>query len=171
MLARDLVRKWNIWQIPGQAIDWILRADNSLQLWIGGQSGTGKIYEITSAAPSDDGGIINENYCTYGFNDPNQNQMMQLGEVRKTYGYLTATAEGVGIMTVTVYPETLESPYADTYTETLAMPSLDDVNQPLNAIGNRCFFEFSTNTIGDYFEIKRVVVGIQPSPNIPVSGL
>jgi hypothetical protein len=240
LVAFDMKRKWNPWQIPGQGIDWIKRGDGSLQLWIGGISGTGKIYQITSDVRDDDGAIIWQRYCTYGFCDAMQNQAMQIGEMRKQFGYLTATMEGEGSIGIAAYPESLDTPYPEVlYPITVATPALDDVNVPLNQSCNRLFVEFSvpcwqantfynlgvtivdplgniwsvtnpgqsgtviptfadapiqdgsslvwtpsesidifappprirrSNALGTYFDLQRVVMGVQPEPRIPVSG-
>lgn len=172
MLARDLVRKWNPWLIQTQAVDWIRRQDGSLQLWVGSIAGLGKIYWLTETALSDDGSIILQKYCTYGFNDPANNQVMQLGEVRKLIGYLTGTIEGNGNLLITDYPESLDTPYPDVLLPVvMSKPSTDDVNVPVNQTANRIFFDFSVNGLNNYFELKRLVVGIQPDPLIPVSGI
>ena len=172
MLARDLTRKWNPWQIPTQAVDWITRPDGSQQLWMGGISGTGKIYYLNPNMRNDDGAVIDQAYMTYGFSDPQIEEAMQLGSVRKLFGYATATLEGAGGCILRAYPETPETPYVDTFPAfQLSNPSLDDVNIPLNETGNRCFFEFEVDgNLNSYFELKRLVMGVSQDPKIPVTG-
>ena len=172
LLARDLVRKWNIWQIPTQATDWIERADGSLQQWIGGVSGTGKIYQLLAGQLNDDGMAIPETYMTYGFSDPQNEQGMQLGSIRKIFPYATATLEGAGGCIISAYPEDPKTPYVDTFPAfPLSSPALDDVNVPLNETGNRCFFELTTDgLVGSWFALRRMVMGVMQDPSIPISG-
>ena len=118
------------------------------------------------------GAPIYELYVTYGFSDEQTTQQLQLGQARKFYGYLTATIEGSGGMVLTTYPETLDTPYANTQPAvTLVTPELDDVNLPLYETGNRLFLQFGVDgNVNSYFNLRRAVLGSVSDPRIPVSG-
>lgn len=173
LLWVDERRKWTPWQIAAPYCDYVLRATGTEALWLGGTTGTGKVYLLDSTATSDDGAAIPEFYMTYGFSDRQNEEQLQLGSVRKIYNYASVLIEGSGNFFVDAYPETPQYPYVQTQPAfALASPALDDTNVPLNAPGNRVFLAFRTDGIvGSAFSLKRVVLGAQPHARIQVSGV
>lgn len=173
LLARDITRKWQAWYIASPVCQWINRVNGSEELWLGG-TGTAKIYKLDATLTSDDGAAIAQRYVTYGFADEQSNTQFGLGFVRHLYEYLTLTAEGSGGLKVSTYPETFSAanPYIDTQPAvTLDNPAMDDINLPLNEIGNRIFLDFTTDgLLNSWFAIRRATIGATADQRIPVTG-
>jgi len=171
LLWRDMDRKWSPWQIASPMGAYINRVDNTQEFWLGG-SATGQIYKLDDSAYTDDGAVIDQSYVPYCFADNKDEETLQLGSVRKLYDYASVLIEGAGAFNVTLYPETLATPYYDTQPNfSLTVPALDDTNVPLNETGNRLFIKFHVDgTVGTYFNLRRVVVGCQPDPRIQIRG-
>ena len=80
---------------------------------------------------------------------------------------------GAGALTVTVYPNTLDSPYAtrlDPPFVLLNPPPYGDTEMPANVPGNRFFMGFETLEAGDWFKLSRVVLNVKQDPWAPVRG-
>jgi len=169
LIWRDQGRKWNPWQIPAAHGNFIARPDGSKELWLGQQGG---ISYCDPMALTDHGAAIPESYATFAFSDNPSEERLQLGMVRKVWGYASVSLEGSGKYGVTAYPETLSTPYSATQPAfTAVTPALDDQNVPFNVTGNRCFFQFDVDgQPGSNFSLLRVVAGEWPDPRIPVSG-
>lgn len=169
LLWRDMGRKWTIWQIPAVYANFITRPDGSAPMWFAQQ---GQISELDASETTDNGAAIDQTYFTYPLSDNMNEQKLQLGSVRKLYGYASLLIEGEGSFDFTVYPETLDTPYLLTQPAfTLHDPALDDQNIPLNTTGNRMFTKVSVDgEPGTWFSLKHLVMGVWPDSKIPVSG-
>jgi hypothetical protein len=175
LLARDMVRKWTIWQIASPCAASIGRPNVLEQLWFGGTIGAGKIYNLDPTATDDDGNIIPESYTTFAFSDPATNQGLNLGSVRKLYPYMSLLIEGGGSYVLTAFPETLRAPAPYPIVappKVLKNPALSDPNVPLNITGNRVFLQFSVDgKLGSNFILKNIVVACIRDTKMPVSGI
>lgn len=169
LLWRDTGRKWSIWQIPAPYGAFISRPDGSRQFWLAQQAA---VSYLDKTVNTDNGSPILESYTTYAMSDGMNDERLQLGSVRKVFGYASVLAEGTGSFDFTIYPETLSTPYFTTQPAFgLSNPALDDTNIPLNETGNRMFMQISTDgAAGSAFSLKRVVLGVWPDTRIPVSG-
>ena len=173
LLARDMTRKWTIWQIPTNCAEWITRILGNQPLWFGGAGGTGKLYELTPGVTNDDGAVIHERYVTYPFADGLSQQEAQTGAVRKLYPYASILLEGSGAVDINAYPETLATPYKTTQPGfPLANPALTNTQVPLNITGNRVFLDFVVDgKLGSAFDLIQAIVMASPDPKLPTEGL
>ena len=84
--------------------------------------------------------------------------------------YGSALMIGAGNVSVTVYPDTLDTPYAD---QLLPLPLLNpppygDTEFPMNDVGNRFFMDFQPINPGDWMEISRLVLTVKQNPWAPI---
>jgi hypothetical protein len=181
LAAPDMRRKWTIWQIPTPYMGLVTRAnliDTPLMVCNGIESS--KIYQFDINATSDDGTAIWGLYVTYSFvNAQKAVTMPILGMHNKRYTVLQFNAQGEGGMNVKMYPNDLNARYPLTvplglpYGISLSYPVNDDYVRPINIKGQRVFLEFSTNDVGDWFELCKVLItGKQDnwSPISPTGG-
>jgi hypothetical protein len=181
LAAPDMRRKWTIWTIPTPYMGAVLRAnlmDTTLMVCNGIESS--KIYQFDINATSDDGTAIWGLYVTYSFvNAQKAVTMPILGMHNKRYTVLQFNAQGEGGMNVKMYPNDLNARYPLTvplglpYGISLSYPVNDDYVRPINIKGQRVFLEFSTNDVGDWFELCKVLItGKQDnwSPISPTGG-
>ena len=173
----DLARKWTIWQIPSPYGNFVTRPDNSQQMFFGNGVSNSKIYELgpvdQPSTGQDDGVPINSTYCTYGFikseaGAPNP----QLGSHRYVFDYATLHMTGAGYLNPTAIPEDVNSPYIDALPQLpLYNPNLGgDMQLPLNETAFRLFLQFSTNAIGNWFSLSRVIMSLRMEPWAPIPG-
>lgn len=162
LAAVDMRRKWSIWRIPTPYMDFIARADgeNDKRLFVCNGISSSKIYQFLDDQLSDDGVAINGLYTTYGFVNATKAATLPIfGFHAKRYTVFQMTANGAGDFTVKAYQNTLSARYPYTVPViTLKDPAYDDWFRPLNVRGNRCFLEFSTNAVGDWFQLHKVLL-------------
>lgn len=173
LLARDSLRKWTIWQIQSPYADFIERQDGSVPLFFGNSQGNGKIYELAEDSFNDDGAAINQTYTTYGFVSNDTAIALQMGVVRKFYNMARILVGGSGSLGITVIPNNLyaPAPYRHNLIPlALSTMPLDDLELPLNEMGERLFFQFSTNAAGQYFNMSRLAVMLRQETYSPVRG-
>lgn len=134
----------------------------------------GAITILTPGMATDYGGAaIRETYALSPFPDAATELQLQLSPVRKVYPYATALLEGAGEVTVTAWPENLNSPaqYAQTQAPfTVPATALDDTNIPLNVTGNRMFLVFAAFQPGSVFNLVRVGFAASKDPRLGVRG-
>jgi len=172
----DLRRKWSIWQIPSPYADFIVQQSKSdALLYICNGIASSKVYELNPEQLSDDGQAIHDRYCCYGFvNAAKAVTEPIFGKHAKRYNWMQWAAEGAGQQGVTVYPNTLlaKYPYTVPGRITLYEPTLSDFGRPLN-IGpaQRVFVEFSTNAIGAWMDVSKLIMTGFADPHSPISGV
>ena len=173
LIATDISRKWSIWQIQSPYTDFVKRPNGTWPLFLGNSKGTGKIYQLTEGATDDDGAAINETYTTYGFVTAEAAQALQLGQGRKYFGNLILTTEGTGELQITVYPDTLASPYVqELQIVTLPNPGGNDLEYgTVDQEGFRLFLQFSMNAVGQSFNLSRVVMAIKQAASTILRGI
>lgn len=159
----DMRRKWSIWRIPTPYMDFIARQDgeNDKELFVCNGISSSKIYQFLDDQLSDDGVAINGLYTTYGFVNATKAATLPIfGFHAKRYTVLQMTANGAGSMRVRALQNTLRAvyPYTVAGGVTLKDPAFDDWFRPLNVRGNRCFLEFSTNAVGAWFQLHKVLL-------------
>jgi hypothetical protein len=95
------------------------------------------------------------------------------GKHNKVYNLIQWSAEGHGgPLGVKIYPNTLEAKYPWTIPQAnmmLTTPMQADLIRPLNIKGQRCFVEFSTNSVGASFNISKVILTGWASPWSPIA--
>lgn len=175
LMSVDMRRKWTIWNVASPYADFVMRQDGlSTPLFVCNGTGTGKIYQFLGTQYSDDGTAINSSYTTYGWVDAakaQQNPM--LGMHRKMWTYLQMLISGAGSLTVSCLLNNLvpSLPFRTITGPTItlsAVPS-DDIERSINVAGNRIYVQFSTNAVGAYFNLERVILCGGPA-TLPIRG-
>jgi hypothetical protein len=169
----QLGRKWAVWSIEAAYADFIERDDTTLPLFYCGDTGTAKIYQQLTGNFFDDGQPILDQYVTYPFLKAEDAQQMQAGLHNLMANFAECLVIGSGALTVTIYPNTLDSPYAENLDPPFILenpPPYGDTEMPANVPGNRFFVGFQTHTPGDWFELSRCVLNVTMDPYSPVRG-
>jgi hypothetical protein len=172
LLAADATRKWSVWTVKAPCAAFIQRSDTTQPLFIGNSDQTGKVYQFVPHAYDDDGAAIPQTYTTAPFVGTETEQALQLGSVRKLYEFMTANLDGTGDIYISVFPDSLNSPYAHQLLPPIAMQadSLGDMEIPVNELGSRLFVSFATNAVGQGFRLGRLVMMVRSDPWSPVRG-
>jgi hypothetical protein len=173
LAAVDMKRKWSIWRIPTPYMDFIRRHGTSTKpLFVCNGIDSSRIYQFLDDQLSDDGVEINGLYTTYGFVDAVKATTIPIfGFHAKRYTVLQVTSQGAGVERIRAYPNTLDNPRpieilgSTVVTQpgaiTLKNPAYDDWFRPMNVRGNRVYMEFSTNAVGHWFELSKVMLSGQ----------
>ncbi len=165
----DMRRKWSIWQIPTPFMDFITRQNlNDIPLFIANGIESSKIYELDPSQRSDDGVPIFSLYTTYGFVNAAKALTVPLfGMHAKRFTVLQLTAEGSGAMKTRILPNTLDAryPYTVPVGIFLNSPVQDDYFRSVNVKGNRTFIETSTNAVGAWFELHKILLSGYADPH------
>lgn len=173
LVASDIVRKWSIWTVKAPCAAFLQRADTSTPLFLGNSDNNGKVFDLIEGLLSDDGNPVNQIYATAGFMPTEAAEGMQLGVTRFTFEYGTMVITGAGSVTITVFPNTLDTPYSHTLLPNLSLPASTngDAEFPLNESGSRLFIIFGSNAVGSGYQISRLVVMMTKDPWSPVRGV
>lgn len=158
----DMRRKWTVWRIPTPYMGMVTRANYiDTPLFICNGIESSKIYEFDPLQRSDDGAPIYGSYCTYGFvNAVKAATIPIFGMHAKRYTVLQFNAQGAGNATIALRPNDLNAryPYFIPGGVNLNSPSMDDYAKSINCKGQRMFFEISTNSVGSWFELNKVLL-------------
>lgn len=169
LAAVDMKRKWSIWRIKTPYMDFIVRSDGiSKPLFVCNGIQSSKIYQFLDDQLSDDGVAINGLYTTYGFvNAAKAATLPIFGFHAKRYTVLQVTTNGAGTEQVRVLQNTLAARYPYTVPGgiKLAEEEQDDFFRPLNVRGNRVFLEFSTNAVGEWFNLSKILLSGKADPH------
>jgi len=152
-------RKWTIWDIPSNSMDFILRNDGTQPLFIGNGTGTGKIYSLDSSTHNDDGVAIN-GYWQPGF--------FQDG-TRLNFGYLIANIVGNGICNLMLRSGN-QGWLKQLRGWTLNQQGFNSLERQIQQDSPRCSIVFGTNAIDHYFSLQGASMFVQPSAWSPVRG-
>jgi Concanavalin A-like lectin/glucanases superfamily len=173
LIASEIVRKWNIWSIKAPCAAFLTRDDTTNPLFVGNSDFTGKIYELVPELLEDDGQPIYQLYTTAGFVPSETGQGIQIGVTRFTFEYMTMVIDGTGSLTITAYPNSLETDYVDVLLPNLTLPASTDgdTEVPVNETGNRLFMQYSTNAVGAGFQLIRVVMVMTKETWAPTRGI
>jgi hypothetical protein len=162
LASPDMRRKWSIWQIPTPYMGFVTRQNlNDVPLFICNGIDSSKIYQLDPMQRSDDGVAIYSLYTTYGFVNAAKSVTMPIfGMHQKRYTVLQLTAEGNGALLTKMYPNTLDAryPYTVPIGINLNNPVQDDYMRSINVKGNRAFIEVSTNAVGSWFELHKILL-------------
>ena len=172
LAASEIVRKWSIWTIKAPCAAFVTRPDGTAPAFFGNSDHTGKIYDVVDGFLEDDGRAINQKYITSAFVSTEQGQGQQTGVLRNNYDYLTMLIDGSGTVIITVYPNTLDSPYSHVLLPNLTLPSSGDgdTELPVNECATRLFMGFNCNAVGAGFDLSRLVIVMHADPWSPVRG-
>jgi hypothetical protein len=168
LAAPDMKRKWAIWNIATPDMEFILQPDGeTYSLCICNGIGSSKIYQLDTTQYSDDGVAINSLYTTYGFvNAAKAATLPIFGFHAKRYSVFQVAMTGgqttpnIGNACVRMLPNTISPKYP--YTVPVGIPLVDPANddyfRPINVKGNRMFVEVSTNTVGSWFNLSKMLL-------------
>jgi hypothetical protein len=173
LLASELTRKWAIWILKSPCAGLIERADTTTPVFLGNSDHTGKIYQLVDGLLEDDGNAILQMYDTYGFVPTEEGEGRQMGVTRFCYDYMSLLLDGSGACTISVFPNTLDTPYAHALLPDLTLPASTngDVEVPVNEVGNRLFVQFKSNAVGAGFILSRVIMCMSQDPWASVRGV
>jgi len=174
--ATDKTRKWSPWTVSANSCALIERTDDTSIVAMGGGvpgvggSSTGKVYQPASTQLSDDGTAIPSYYTTHFFPERAVEQSLDLGAHRKLFSYLTMYVEGAGFLALTSFIDSESAPQAQQPLP-LSSPGLEDLELPINIIGERVAFQVSTNQPGAWFRLQKFIPSVRPDPWSPVRGV
>ena len=168
-------RKWAIWNIATPAMAFIMQPDGeSTPLYICNGINSSKIYTLNQNQYSDDGVAINSLYTTYGFvNAAKAATLPIFGFHAKRYTVFQASMTGGqtdttsnGNAKIRMLPNTLtpKYPYTVPVGIPLSDPVQDDFFRPINVKGNRMFVEVSTNAVGSWFNLSKLLLTGKADP-------
>src|SRR5271163_2213771 len=175
--ATDMARKWSPWNIAANSCALIERTNGTAVVAIGGglpgaggAGATGKVYQLSDTQYSDDGTAIQSYYTTHFFPERAVEQSLNLGAHRKLFSYLTMFVEGAGNLALTSYVDSQSAPQAQQPLP-LSSPCLEDLELPINVLGERVAFQVSTNQPGAWFKLQKFTPSLRIDPWAPVRGL
>lgn len=162
-------RKWSPWQISANSAALVERSDGTAQMFLGNAVANGKIYELSPSQLSDDGAAIGSYYTTAYFVPSEIEDSLGVRSHRKLFGYLTAYVQGSGSLSLAAFPETAGAaqvlpPLA------LSNPAPRDLELPINVLAERVAFQLSTDTVGGWFQLQRIVPSLAADPWAIVRG-
>jgi hypothetical protein len=181
----DMRRKWTIWNIPCPNAAFLVRPDIvDKPIFFCNSFNTGKVYGLSPTQFTDDGTLIDWDYCTYGFTNPSKaKENPLLGFHRKRYTKMQVTANNNGSTTspcpliINIMTDDIVEPVAEfnVWNKPNLTTAMLDYVRNLNIAGNRAFVEFSTGGLGTSANISKVIlVGNadlhSPMPNKPGLG-
>ena len=175
LAAVDMKRKWTIWNISTPYMQFIMQPDGETEsLYICNGIGSSKIYALDQQAYSDDGVAINSLYTTYGFvNAAKAATLPIFGFHAKRYTVFQTSITGGQLSSSTatnaqvrMLPNTISPKYP--YTVPVGIPLVDPVNddyfRAINVKGNRMFVEVSTNAVGSWFNLSKMLLTGKADP-------
>jgi hypothetical protein len=175
LAAVDMKRKWTIWNIATPDMEFIMRQDGeSTPLFICNGIGTSKIYQLDQNKYSDDGQPINSLYVTYAFvNAAKAATLPIFGFHAKRYTVFQCAITGGQLYPSTatnakirMLPNTLGAkyPYTVPVGIPLSDPVQDDFFRSINVKGNRMFVEVSSNAVGSWFNLSKILLTGKADP-------
>jgi hypothetical protein len=175
--ATDDARKWSPWSIAANCCALIERPTGTAALvfgsgnpGVGGGSPTGKIYQLSPTQYSDDGTAIASYYTTYYFPERTSETALGVGAHRKLFTYLTMYVEGAGNLGLASFVDSSSASQAQ-QSLGLSSPGLEDLELPINVLGERVAFQVSTNQPGAWFRLQRFTPSLRIDPWAPVRGI
>ncbi|MGC1607136.1 MAG: hypothetical protein WA748_16540, partial [Candidatus Acidiferrum sp.] len=172
--ATDMARKWSPWTVAANSCALIERINGTSVVavgggvpGVGGGGATGKVYQLSDTQLSDDGSAIPSYYTTHFFPERAVEQSLNLGAHRKLFSYLTMFVEGAGNLSLTTFVDSQSASQAQQPLP-LSSPSLEDLELPINVLGERVAFQVSTNQPGAWFKLQKFTPSVRVDPWAPV---
>ena len=153
-------RKWCPWLIPSNSMDQILRNDGTQQLFIGDNTGTGKIYNLDSGATDDDGAAIDSYYQTAFFQQ----------ETRLNFGYVTANITGQGFCNL-ILRKGSQNYLRQIRGWTLRPTGFFNMERQIQLDDERMAIRLETNAPGHHFSLQSLNMYVQESAYTNVRGI
>jgi hypothetical protein len=174
--ATDKTRKWSPWTIGANCCAVLERVNGSALVamgggnpGVGGAGPTGKIYQLSDTQYSDDGTAIPCYYTTHFFPERAVEQSLGLGAHRKLFSYLTMYVEGAGNLALTTFVNSESNPQAQQPLP-LSSPCFEDLELPINVLGERVAFQVGTTQSGAWFRLQKFNPSVRVDPWAPVRG-
>ncbi|MGB6959138.1 MAG: hypothetical protein WBF01_01945 [Candidatus Acidiferrum sp.] len=175
--ATDMARKWSPWTVAANSCALIERINGTSVVavgggvpGVGGGGATGKVYQLSDTQLSDDGSAIPSYYTTHFFPERAVEQSLNLGAHRKLFSYLTMFVEGAGNLSLTTFVDSQSASQAQQPLP-LSSPSLEDLELPINVLGERVAFQVSTNQPGAWFKLQKFTPSVRVDPWAPARGV
>lgn len=163
-------RKWSPWHVTANSAALIERTDGTQHLFRGNGAGNGKIYDQLTTQLSDDGVAINGNYQTYFGPMHQEEQMLQVGSSMKLFAYLSGYILGSGVCTVSaIQPGGSVTNLTSNGIVLSATPNYD-FETLVNIQSARLSFQISTNAVGAWFQLAKLVPYFNVSPTMAYRG-
>jgi hypothetical protein len=161
-LAQDGVgRKWSIWNIPCNSMALIERFDGTQKLFIGNNTSTGKILQLTpGSAYSDDGASINGYWQSGFFQDKG----------RLTFGYISANVVGNGTANLTLRRGDQNNLKA-VRGWNLVPNGFKNQERQIQVERERMAIVIGANAVGSFFSLQGLSMYMKPSTWSPVRGM
>ena len=167
VIAPPQARRWTLWNISANSCGFIERADGTVKIFFGSNAGTGKIYQLTPGAYSDDGAAINSSYSTAFLTGAELGNVPPVG--RQLFGYLQLNVSGAGNLNVTASPQGGVAPVA-LRALALANPSPHDTEITTRIYSERVSFQLATAAPNQWFSLGKLVAWLRPAPYSVVRG-
>ena len=149
-------RKWAPWYISANSCGLIERPTGIAELFVGNNTGNGKIYALVKGNYSDDGVAI-DSYYTTAF-------LTSTGATgRNLFGYVTGYVQGAGSLLISAFSpgDAMEIGIG---TWTLVSPSPEDLELYTNLLAERVSFQLGTNAVGSWFSLTKFVPWAKADP-------
>jgi hypothetical protein len=180
LAVHDMRRKCSLWSIPSPYMAICKRSELFSELMFCNGIQSSKIYTLGSyTAGADDGVPFRSSYCTYGFVDQSkakENPVFGMHNKRYCYYDLLMSGNGSingGTLSIEFFQNVLQAPYPFTVPGgvTLSDPATNDIEGPLDELGQRMFVEISTYGEGCYFNLSRITLVAQADAWSPIRGV
>jgi hypothetical protein len=173
LLATEITRAWSVWTMSAPCAAFLENNLGLAPLTLGNSQANGKAYQLIEGRLDDDGSAFAEIYTTHGFVTPEQAQALKLTSTRQIYEFMRLLIDGTGDLTMTVFPNTLTSPYAHALLPDLTLPASTngDTEVPVQEVGERLFIQFKCFSVGAGFTLSRVTLAMRSDPWSPVRGV
>src|SRR5208282_499069 len=160
-----------LWNISANSCGLIERADGTAKIFFGSNSATGaatgKIYQLTPGAYSDDGAAIHSSYSTAFLTGTDLGNVPPVG--RQLFGYLQLNVSGAGNLNVTASPQGSVAPVT-LRALALANPSPHDTEITTRIYSERVSFQVATAAPNQWFSLGKLVAWLRPAPYSIVRG-
>ncbi len=167
VIAPAQSRRWTLWNISANSCGFIERTDGTVKIFFGSNAGTGKIYQLTPGAYSDDGAAIYSSYSTAFLTGTDLGSVPPVG--RQLFGYLQLNVSGAGNLNITASPQGGVAPVA-LRALALANPSPHDSEITTRIYSERVSFQLAPGAPNQWFSLGKLVAWLRPAPYSIVRG-
>lgn len=167
-IAPGKARKWTLFNLSANCAVSAQRSNGSQLMLRGNGTNTGKVYNQSAIALSDDGVAIDGEYQTHYF--PTDYDSRAVGYHRMLCKYLTGYTVGSGTMATTIFRAQDQGGLALSPL-TLALLAQQDWEKNVNFTGERMSLLFGTNAVGSWMNMAKLLATVQRDLMAPVRGV
>lgn len=170
ILAHGRGRRWTYWNISSNSMCFAERNDGTVQPFFGNNSSNGLIYQqgLETVQLSDNGAAILGRWDSYYAPAGIEEEMLKLGSHRKLLGYLKWRAIGVGSLLMSVQQA---NRVTNLRGYSLLLSPSGDGGRGLNLHGERFSIQISTNAVGAWFQLEKLIQCQRKDATIVVRGI